>query len=290
MNWFEEIFGFYESQSNIDKYITIKNNILSNSLNHKSHDIGDFSTLSLGELKLKLNDKHKGVSNYKEIFGNVKDLHLNPSNNNSLFQVASQFNLLEMVNPNITPSQGITRYIDDRTQGPICAMCCAFSTLYRNYFTNINTLDSVQSILSKPYWNMINGYTIFNTDIGLDIELIEKYNIIKDNIKFGIHLNADVVNTNHKVSQIFCSAIPVSYNKNIFNLDLVSKIVLESAYEATFILSIITNKPVYITLLGGGAFGNKYSIIQEVIKTAFNKYKDYNLDVTLVNYKKLYEI
>lgn len=48
---------------------------------------------------------------------------------NALFQVASQFNLLEMINPNITPEMGIDRYEFDRTQGPICAMSCGAETI-----------------------------------------------------------------------------------------------------------------------------------------------------------------
>ena len=37
-------------------------------------------------------------------------------------ELASQLNCLEMANPNITPEDGLTMYIRDHTQGPVCAM------------------------------------------------------------------------------------------------------------------------------------------------------------------------
>lgn len=75
----------------------------------------------------------------------------------SVFQVASQFNCLEMVGPGERPEDGITQYFLDKTQGPgssascihafyaasiadfahrktACAMACPAATLFRNYF------------------------------------------------------------------------------------------------------------------------------------------------------------
>eukprot|EP01045_Picozoa_sp_COSAG04_P042458 COSAG04_NODE_13423_length_606_cov_210.532544_1_plen_48_part_10 len=48
-----------------------------------------------------------------------------------MFQVASQFNCLEMVSPGDQPEAGITRYALDHTQGPVCAMACPAGTVYR---------------------------------------------------------------------------------------------------------------------------------------------------------------
>jgi hypothetical protein len=47
--------------------------------------------------------------------GDVRQMHQAPENAGALFQVASQFNLLEMVSPRVTPEDGITRYQHDRT-------------------------------------------------------------------------------------------------------------------------------------------------------------------------------
>jgi hypothetical protein len=56
------------------------------------------------------------------VTGDVRQMHRSPENAAALFQVASQFNLLEMVSPATTPEHGVTRYQFDRTQGPACAI------------------------------------------------------------------------------------------------------------------------------------------------------------------------
>lgn len=64
-------------------------------------------------------------------------MHRAPENVRALFQVASQFNLLEMVSPQVTPEDGVTRYQDDQTQGPACAIAAGAATIYRNYFVPV---------------------------------------------------------------------------------------------------------------------------------------------------------
>ncbi len=51
----------------------------------------------------------------------------------AMFQAASQFNALEFVGPSVVPENGIECYINDRTQGPACAIACAAATAVRNY-------------------------------------------------------------------------------------------------------------------------------------------------------------
>ena len=66
---------------------------------------------------------------YQELPGDVSLFHRNPALSGSLFQVASQFNVLEMTSPDVEPSAGITIYEHDRTQGPVCAMACPAGTV-----------------------------------------------------------------------------------------------------------------------------------------------------------------
>ena len=72
-----------------------------------------------------------GPLTFEEIFGNVSTLHADKELAGSLFQVASQFNVLEMVSPDVGPEEGITCYQHDRTQGPACAMACPAATVFR---------------------------------------------------------------------------------------------------------------------------------------------------------------
>jgi hypothetical protein len=62
---------------------------------------------------------------------------LDPELAGALFQVASQFNLLEMAGPSVTPEDGVTRYAGDHTQGPACAIAAGAATIYRNYFAPV---------------------------------------------------------------------------------------------------------------------------------------------------------
>ena len=59
------------------------------------------------------------------------------SYSNSVVQVASQFNCLEFMGPDVTPEDGITGYFRDRTQGPACSIACGAATAFRNYFAPV---------------------------------------------------------------------------------------------------------------------------------------------------------
>ena len=54
-----------------------------------------------------------------------------PENVGALFQVTSQFNLLEMVGPTIAPEHGVTRY----------KIAASAATIYRNYFVPVDGSD-----------------------------------------------------------------------------------------------------------------------------------------------------
>ena len=103
-----------------------------------------------------------------------RSLILDPENAGAVFQVASQFNCLEMVGPGTTPESGITQYVHDKTQGPVCAMACPAATVFRNYFWaergqaggSERQLDTARGLgevvgnAKKNYWRMQNGYMI----------------------------------------------------------------------------------------------------------------------------------
>lgn len=251
----------------------------------------------------------------EEIIANVQDLHCAVENTNALFQVASQFNLLEMVHPGITPELGIDRYEDDFTQGPACAIACGAATIYRNYFVEVNgqvgqteqnqidCLNLIGDALDNNtlhLWTMKNGYALL-TEQGLltinkkiaQMTSHERENL-KSLLKVGIqwHTEVTLAPTKHKVSQIFCSALPVGYSSiDFYYWEAFSRVVLEALYEATLYAGFVNMKKnncnvVYLTLVGGGAFGNQeYWILESMIK-ALTKFKKVPLDVKVVSYGK----
>ena len=174
--------------------------------------MGNFTTPSLKTL-------HDSVGNISQSGKILKITHIitkdilseHSRNPGALFQVASQFNCLEMMNPRNTPELGITIYEYDNTQGPSCALACASSTLYRNYLVSfqdgsnnqyigqtknvqINNFDEVEKVLGVPYFCYENGY-IFSTknDLTALNLIIDQYqDQIMDVLKFGVTFNTEV--------------------------------------------------------------------------------------------------
>ena len=185
MTWFEEIFGFRETKENINNYITIKENKMFSSANNRSFIFGDLEVPTLKNLRNRLPEEN-GTIQVSEVIGDVKELH--KKEDHALFQVASQFNLLEMISPVITKEQGITRYLSDMTQGPACAIACAAGTLYRNYYTNVNTLNNIEKMFDEKYWTMKNGYALFEERDLLEFNnIIDRFEkTIKENLKVSL--------------------------------------------------------------------------------------------------------
>ena len=135
--WFEQLTGFKEeSPEYVRSNLRIEGNDFVSLGNSRRFSFGKLEILTLEELKSRcgnVTDFNSEIQ-VEEIVADVQELHSQEENSKALFQAASQFNLLEMVSPTITPEQGIDRYEYDYTQGPACAIACGAGTIYRNYF------------------------------------------------------------------------------------------------------------------------------------------------------------
>ena len=107
--WFRTLMGFEEvSAENVRKNISVDGDFLKAEVNEKSCRFGTFEVLSLNELRELISlEKFEGELKIKETVGNVFHLHQSPQNKNAVFQSASQFNMLEMVSPEVTPERGV---------------------------------------------------------------------------------------------------------------------------------------------------------------------------------------
>jgi len=326
IDWFEKLFGFEEkSYEETKKKLVIKDSKIHSLINNQSYQIGKLKLKSLKELRKETNllkrEKYLRKKNKLEIVeGNVQYFLRLEDNHSALFQVASQFNMLEMIEPSITPEHGVTRYRYDKTQGPACSIATGAATVYRNYFVpnagiigqtsekQLNGLAEIQRKISfdlkvedSNIWKMQNGYVLFseegiskiNNYLETNINNIEK---LKENLVIGIHQDVEVTDANNfnknLVSLALCSAIPVSYNSvNPISLKLFSCLILEAAYEATFLAGILNrNKKgsdkVYLTLLGGGAFENDRNWIISSLEKVLFQLENSNLDIKIISYDK----
>jgi len=318
MNWFKTLMGFNEeSPQQVRQNISLKGEYLYSKINGKSVKYGHFSTPTLQELQHEVQkiEQPKDRLNIYEIVGDIQSIHADESNANAMFQVASQFNFLEMVGPHVTPERGVGIYERDFTQGPACAIACGGGTIFRNYFVNTNGekgqtrnnhlngllhIDKALNNSEKLLWKMSNGYALCNLDGLLSINKTianlsdEEKEHLKSKLMVGLQEQAEVTisDSNHEVSQVFCSALPVSYS-NIESIywEYFARLILEATFEATFCSAILNhhktgNKTLFLTLVGGGAFGNREEWILDAIHLCLIKYKDYPLNVKIVSYSQ----
>src|SRR5690242_10047517 len=316
MTWFETLTGFPEQfPQQVRDDITVDGQTLRSHRNGKVFVYGRLETPTLAELRerVRASGHTSGKISVREVVANVQHLHTDVSNAGSLFQVASQFNLLEMVSPNLTPEDGVGIYEHDRTQGPACAIAAGAGTIYRNYFTIVNgqtgqsannqidCLADIGAALGNTkgrLWEMRNGYALASQSGLLEIahrlqnSSESELDRLRQLLRIGIQWDTQVTlnDSRHTVSQAYCSALPVSYSRHPSHLwEPFARLIVEAAYEATICTAVLNavcygSNRLFLTLLGGGAFGNEMAWIIVAIQRALTLYNDVDLDVAIVSY------
>jgi hypothetical protein len=129
MDWFERLTGFREeSYDDTRAKLTVEGSQLRSLINGESYGIGELDLVPLQTLRERVKSAGglPGRLKVSVVTGNVRQMHQSPANAGALFQVASQFNLLEMAWPTVTPEDGVTRYrIRHRTHAARCLYRCA---------------------------------------------------------------------------------------------------------------------------------------------------------------------
>jgi len=120
----------------------------------------------------------------------------------------------------------------------------------------------------------------------------------------GVHADVQVTSTNwgrnrvsnpeQLVTQVFGSACSVAYNSGRGQLwKPLASLVLEASYEATLWAAVLNadrhkglagSRRVFLTCLGGGAFGNSMDWIMQAMRQAVARFAGYGLDVRVVTY------
>jgi hypothetical protein len=327
MDWFERLTGFREkSYADTKTKLVVDNGYLRSLVNGKRYRVGALELVSLRVLRERVKQKcpPSAKSKVSAITGDIRLMHRARGNVGALFQVASQFNLLEMISPGVTPEDGVERYEDDRTQGPACAVAAGAATIYRNYFASVENdvgqtadrqLDGLKSLgialssaLETPIealWKMWNGYALC-TETGLDTIAqhlgtlsLPQLDLLREKLQIGIHSNVEITDVAEEprplVSQAFCSALPVAYTQvPRAKWAAFASLVLEAAYEATLLAAALNknsggSKVVLLTHLGGGAFGNEPEWITKAIRRALKTTSELDLDVKIVSYRHISE-
>lgn len=278
LTWFEDILGFNEKDfdytlEKIPEFIRNK--------------MGIFEVFNIIQLKDKFN-KIKKINNthlqlnikYRKTHNNINKFDTSAlqfySEENTLFQVASNFNCIEIPRADYNPFNGrfLTMQMNDSTQGSSAAGGAAFGSILRltiHKEKRINLLDEVPLKVN-------NGKLKYSENIKTN-----KFN--SDLIKIGLHSNVEAnflrsdefeyKENNIKINQIFTSTCICSNNTDNKENEL-SSILLEKAYEATYLCGIITKAPrIVLTLIGGGVFNNSIKLICQIIIKTHLKYSPY---------------
>ncbi|MDQ7856497.1 hypothetical protein [Klebsiella michiganensis] len=318
MSWFNDVFGFEESEyaATQARFFQEGPFLHTRSQPSVSYRSGILTMPSLAELRKVVSNlvtEPYGRCRFDILEADAYDLHRKSEVKGALIQVASQFNLLEMPCEYTTPEKGITEYQFDHTQGPACAMACAAATVFRNYLvpigsqtgqsttSQLNTLADMEKAIGIDGIRMKNGYALMSANT---VQAISRYiasldeqmrDRLRQELRIGLHSDTEVtipgVPEDQFVSQALCSALPVAYNSSPReDWAPFASLVLEASYEATLLAGVLNyrrtgNPRVYVTMVGGGAFGNEPGWIITALRRALYLVSHHNLEVMFVSYR-----
>lgn len=324
-DWFERITGFKEAHYDATRArLAVEDGRLVSDAHDRRYAVGRLELPSLADLRARASALPQSAARttLRAVVGDVRALHRDPSHAGSLFQVASQFNLLEMSGPSVSPEEGVTRYMHDRTQGPACAIAAGAATIYRNYLVPIGNesgqtrqrqldalaplgeaLSAALRLPVRSLWTMRNGYALCTPDglaaIGDMLERADEdtRDRLRSRLCIGLHHDVEITDADPPqpqfVTQAFCSALPVAYTTIASVVwKPFASLVLEAAYEATLLAAAIRSAhgrshTVFLTSLGGGVFGNDEEWIHAAIERALLRVERAGLDVAIVSHGSL---
>jgi hypothetical protein len=124
----------------------------------------------------------------------------------------------------------------------------------------------------------------------------EERNELLGHLRIGLQSDTEVTfgttveTPGHLGSQAYCSAVPVGYSDQpASRWEPLARLVLDATYEATLAAATINaestgNRSVFLTLVGGGVFGNRTEWIVDAIQRAVTRHAGVDLDVVIVSY------
>ncbi|WP_231748650.1 hypothetical protein [Mycobacterium sp. M26] len=320
--WFERLTGFAEDRyASVQELLRADGDELVSAVNGRRYGIGELTVPSLAELRDRVDAARGQRTTVSALVGDARALHADKQFEGALFQVASQFNLLEMPSQRVTPLQGVTGYEHDHTQGPACALAAGAATIYRNYLvpcdggvgqTDVRQLDALAGlgaafaertgVPESELWSMQNGYALCTAQgltaiggllRGASAELLDE---LRGRLAIGLHRDVQVIDVRDErrlVSQAFCSALPIGYSHlPRREWEPFARLVLEATYEATLLAGAEQagrggSNVVLLTRVGGGVFSNDDAWIDEAIERALGVVEDAGLDVRIVGHREV---
>jgi hypothetical protein len=124
---------------------------------------------------------------------------------------------------------------------------------------------------------------------------LDDLDALRARLRIGVQTDVEVTDApgeqRPRVSQAFCSALPVAYTQvPAPHWRAFASLVLEAAYEATMWNAVLNAKRgvsniVLLTFLGGGAFGNEDEWILGAMRRGLEQVSAFNLEARIVCYR-----
>lgn len=319
--WFRRVFGVNEFAADDDGGSPVGFEIEDREpekirINGRIFHVGPFSTPTVGQLFDAAASSRRHLLSVTSLVGETRALHLDPANEGAVFQVASQFNCLEMISPRSTPDDGITIYARDHTQGPASAMACPAALFVRNYAIAVDAGGRLLrgegngqtkragghqlNLLARtgiPH-RYQNGYAFLSPASAALVLKRDAHRLLR-NIMVGVHENtATASRTGHRVTQVFTSALPLAYidasagdaPASHPGVKRLARLCLFAAFVSTLCVAELrareTGKRVkcYLTSVGAGAFGNTADSVKGAMTAAFAACSAFNVDAIVVTH------
>ena len=211
-----------------------------------------------------------------------------------------------MVGPSVTPEAGIRDIITTKHKAPLVRLPVVPAQVTKLFCPidwaggqtaslQVDTMKNLETALGGNLWMMRNGYLLPTSDTlhSISGRLKDTPEQWMEHIQIGIHKNVQVTigsDPNQIVQQLYCSAMPVSYSGIHPQLwEPLGRLVLNAAYELSVRFAVehaeqTGSKTLFLTLLGGGAFGNPTVWITDAILRALKIVEFSGLDVVVVSY------
>ncbi len=214
----------------------------------------------------------------------VTALQALPENNGAVFQVASNLSCLESSG---TKQERISHYCGARAQGQLCALSALPGTIDRMY------VQPSVSLLARFNWQGPIVYTagkfprvpnFGDRFYGLSYDDICR---AAETMSVGVQKNVCVTSglrdfsnggftavpvqgTDQRITQVFTAALdPYNNDEKNFAFRNLARILLHGAYKGTFDVAREEGATkLFLTMVGGGVFQNKYHWIAEAIRAA----------------------
>jgi hypothetical protein len=326
MAWFEVLFGFKESPASVKLNFTVEAHpdrvVLVSKINQRKFNAGLFSLRNIASFGALPPASSPGTFHVihgqggrgpnSEICSVLESQGL-PEFDGATFQAASNFNGLEFCGPGETARMGVSRYVNDPTQGPYCALAAGAALVYRNYFVKhadgtVGQLEKEIELLGgTPIGPFVShGYPRLSAN---DLSKLKGHNW-KDHNQFlvALHENCEVTTrskpglgivfdgippgqiVHHVYAAAFCFSGTVTKNKTSL---MIAQELLTAEYHATILAAreMARKYPgrrgsgrLVLTALGGGVFGNPRELIVKAIVANTEVIRESGLQVYFVCY------